>query len=529
MNHREILDALPEAVTVQDAEGRLVYANAAAAELVGYESPEAMLAAGGAQAMSEWTSTLEDGQDLKADHLPGRRALAGVQPASLVVRAIHNETGRLQWTRVQAVVVDGYAVNVVEDITTVKLAEVRQSVLAQAGELLSATPDVERTLQQLAQLAVPEIADWCVFDAPDGRGGARLVALAHSDPDKEELGRRLRARYPPDINPDEGLGKAFAGGNEHWPDLPPEIVAESAQDDEHRAILEGLGLRSVIVVPVRSSDEVFGALTLVHGTRSLTGADFSLALDLGRRAGQAIATARLFEQRTYIARTLQAALLPPALPQIEGWDLASLFAPAAGTEIGGDFYDLFFARDGWWLVVGDVCGRGTAAAALTSMVRYSLRSAAQLTDDAAVAVAQVNRALRDRGDFSLCTLALIRVGRDASVRLLRAGHPPAAVLRNEHVEWAGPVGPILGAVDDADWKSDDVALGATESIVLYTDGVLDARGESGRFGDERLAATLAEAPRTSAGSVLARLDSALSEFAAARDDDAAAVCARRTA
>jgi sigma-B regulation protein RsbU (phosphoserine phosphatase) len=213
---------------------------------------------------------------------------------------------------------------------------------------------------------------------------------------------------------------------------------------------------------------------------------------------------------------------------VAGWDLASLFAPAAGTEIGGDFYDLFFARDGWWLVVGDVCGRGTEAAALTSMVRYSLRSAAQLSDEPAIAVAQVNRALRDHGNLALCTLALIRVGRDGGVQLLRAGHPPAAVLRNGDVEWAGSIGPLLGALDDAEWASDEVALGSGESIVLYTDGVLDLRGAEERFGSDRLAATLADAPRASARSVLAGLESALDDFAVERDDDAAAVCAHRT-
>jgi PAS domain S-box-containing protein len=529
VNDRAILDALPEAVTVQDAEGALVYANPAAAALVGYESPEAMLAAGGAQAMAGWTSTHEDGRPLRAEDLPGRRALAGQAAASLVVRAIHNETGRLRWTRIQSLALDGHAVNLIEDITAVKLAELRQRLLAQAGQLLSGTPDVERTLEQVARLAVPELAEWCAFDVPDGRGGARLVAVAHSDPAKVELARELRTRFPATLTPEAGVGKAFAGGSEHYPDIPHELVAETAQSPEHLELLERISLRSAIVVPVRAGDEVFGALTLVDGARSLTEADFQLALDLGRRAGQAIATARLFEQRTYVARTLQAALLPPTLPSVAGWDLAALFAPAAGTDIGGDFYDLFFARDGWWLVVGDVCGRGTAAAALTSMARYSLRSAAQLADDPAVAVAQVNRALRDHGDLALCTLALIRVGRDGAVQLLRAGHPPAAVLRNGHVDWAGPVGPLLGALDDAEWQCEEVPLGAGESIVLYTDGVTDLRGSEERFGPERLAATLAGAPRTSAGSVLAGLESALDAFAEERDDDAAAVCAHRTA
>jgi PAS domain S-box-containing protein len=531
---RSIVDALPDAVTVQDASGRLVYANQRAADVVGFASPEAMIEAGGDAAIEGWTTTYEDGRQLVPDELPGRRALRGEEPEPVVLRAVHLATGRLQWTRVRSVPIhadDGsvaYAVNLMEDMTDVKLLEVRQRVLAQAGELLSGTPDLERTLQQVASLAVPEVAQWCAFDVPDGRGGTRQVALAHADPEKIALARMLRARYPPDIDPERGVGKALAGASDHYPDIPDELLEQGARDAEHLAILREIGMRSAIVVPVRAGAEVFGALTLVDGARSLTKADVELAEDLGRRAGQAITTARLFEQRTEVANILQAALLPPELPDIPGWDLASLFTPSTGTEIGGDFFDLFFARDSWWLVIGDVCGRGAPAAALTSMVRYSLRSAAQLSDDPVVATEQVNRTLTEHGDLSLCTLAVLRVGRTGGVEILCAGHPPAALVGPGGVEWVGRPGPMLGAYEDGTWASEPLDVRAGDAVVLYTDGVLDMRGEAGRFERERLAATLSGAAGGDARALLDTLGRELAGYSnRSTEDDAAAVCARR--
>ena len=532
---RAILDALPDGVTVQDATGALVYANRRAAAVVGFATPEAMLAAGGRAAMEGWTTTHEDGTPLVPERLPGRRALAGEHPEPMVLRAVHTVSGRLQWSRIRSVPIhdDGgavvLAVNLIEEITDVKLLELRQRVLARAGELLSGTPALQRTLQEVASLAVPEIAQWCAFDVPDVAGGARLVALAHTDPDKVALGRELRARYPPELDPARGLGKAFAGGSEFYPDIPYELLVEGARDEEHLALLRELGMRSAIIVPVRAGDLVFGALTLVDGARALTEADFTLAEDIGRRAGQAIATARLFEQRSEVAGTLQAALLPPELPEIPGWRLASMFTPAGGTEIGGDFYDVFLTPGAWWLVIGDVCGRGAPAAALTSMVRYSLRTAAQLSDDPVVATRQVNRTLRERGDLSLCSVAVLRIEPDGGAGLLRAGHPPAALVRDGAIAFHGEPGTMLGARDDGHWTTEHLDVGAGDTVVLYTDGVLDLRGRDDRFGEERLHGVLARAAGDPSA-MMRELEAALAAFAeGSAGDDAAAVCAHRVA
>ena len=529
---RRILDALPDAVTVQDSGGDLVYANEAAAVVVGFDSPEAMLAAGGIAVMDDFTTTREDGRPLVVDDLPGRRVLRGEEADPLVLRSVHQASGRLRWTRTHAVPIhdpDGsvaFAVNLIEDITDVKLVELRQRVLADAGQLLSGAPDLALIFQKVARLAVPEIAEWCAFDIPDGHGGVRLSALAHADPEKVALGRQMRIRYPPDLSGERGVARALAGESEYYPEIPEELLAETAQSEEHLEMVRAVGIRSAIIVPVRSGDQVLGALSLVDAARSFTHADLRFAEDLGRRVGQAIEIVQLFEQRSRVARTLAAALQPPVLPDVPGWELATLFQPAEG-EVGGDFYDLFFAPNSWWLEVGDVCGRGPTAAALTSMVRYSLRSAAQLRDDPARAARYVNEVLLDHGDMALSSVVVLRVWRTGGTELMCAGHPPAAVLTGGDVAWCGTPGLMLGAYADAEWRVDEVTLEPGQSVVLYTDGVPDLKGEEGRFGPEGLAEALAQGG-TDPREVLAALEARITSFAAGPpEDDAAVVCARR--
>ncbi len=117
--------------------------------------------------------------------------------------------------------------------------------------------------------------------------------------------------------------------------------------------------------------------------------------------------------RAEIAETLQRGLLPPPLPHIPGWSLAAMYRPAgAENEVGGDFYDAFRVAGGWMLVIGDVTGRGARAASITALARYTLRTAAQLTDDPLVALTTLNRALLARQDASLCSIAALGLSED---------------------------------------------------------------------------------------------------------------------
>jgi len=186
-----ILAALAEAVTVQDATGRMVYANDAAARLLGASSPEEVLHVSPEELTSRFTITKADGSPVTMDDLPGFRLLAGRDAPPLLTRSVHKETGREWWLLTKATLLDDdgpLAVNVIEDVTAATNAARRQRFLAEAGELLASSLDMDETLDTVARLAVPALADWCAVDLLDEDGALRRVALAHVDPDKLALG-----------------------------------------------------------------------------------------------------------------------------------------------------------------------------------------------------------------------------------------------------------------------------------------------------------------------------------------------------
>ena len=246
-----------------------------------------------------------------------------------------------------------------------------------------------------------------------------------------------------------------------------------------------------------------------------TAADLLEQREVGRRAGIAVENARLYSERSTIARTLQRALLPPALPDIPGYALATLYRPAGRENwVGGDFYDAFEVNGGWMVVVGDVAGRGAPAASLTAYSRHVLRTAAQLHTDPLDAVEFLNRQLYDRPGPALCTLCCVLLqerGPDAEATVVCAGHPlPFAVRRSGDPEPVGRFGTMLGAWTTAEFPRTKTTLAAGELFVLYTDGVTDTTGERERFGEERLQAVLADAREPD--QALRRIEDGLVEF-----------------
>ena len=180
-----------------------------------------------------------------------------------------------------------------------------------------------------------------------------------------------------------------------------------------------------------------------------------------------------------------------------GWPAAVSYLPAGElSEVGGDFYDLFRGPDGWMLIVGDMVGQGPEAATLSSLARYTLRAAAELTGDPARAIAHLNAMLRGQPGVPLCTAVCARIDEHANgvarLSLASAGHPPPLVVRGAEVTAVGHPGTIAGAFDAGEWTARDVELLPGDVLVLYTDGVLDAVGERDRYGEARLRASLEE-------------------------------------
>jgi serine phosphatase RsbU (regulator of sigma subunit) len=293
-------------------------------------------------------------------------------------------------------------------------------------------------------------------------------------------------------------------------------------------------MSSAIAVPMTAGPDTLGALVFVNegGSRRFSESDVELAREIGRRAGIAVQNARVASKRAEVARVLQRGLLPPALPAMPGWELATMYRPAGEVnEVGGDFYDAFEIDGGWMLVIGDVVGRGPAAASLTALARYTIRTAGMLTGDPLTCLSLLNDALLARQGISPCTAAIaILPDLDApgvDARVVCAGHPLPLLLRDGEVSDVGRPGPLLGAFEDPSWEVETVAIAAGEELVLYTDGVIEARGGAERFGDVRLRAAVSGATRPV--QVVAGVEAALTRFTpGAPDDDAALVAILRT-
>jgi serine phosphatase RsbU (regulator of sigma subunit) len=421
-------------------------------------------------------------------------------------------------------------VSVIADITASRRAELVQRLLAEAGEVLASSED---TLQRVAELCVPELADWCAISVPDDRGRLQTAAVAHSDPEEAALLRRVGERHPVSLDEPGGSARVFREGEPQLVnDVTDAMIAAAARDDEQLEALRGIGMRAALVVPMRTAERTIGVLSLVDAEsgRTFGEDDVTLAMELGRRAATALENQRLYAERSSIARTLQASLLPEALPELPGWRAASLYRPAGDENwVGGDFYEAFPVGADWMLVVGDVTGRGAPAAALTALMRHTLRTAATLTGSAIQALEKLNRDLTARPEVSLCTavcLVLREVEDGPEADVTCAGHPLPVLVRDGSAEYVGRFGPMLGAFDDEGWEAHTLAVHPSDVLVLYSDGVLDAVGVADRFGPERLLETLSGA--TGAADAVARIERALSGFeVGAQADDTAILAVER--
>ncbi len=517
------LGQLAEAVTVQRLDGRVAYANAAAVRLLGFATTEELIAADPAELTRRYLMLHPDGTQVRIDELPGRRVLAGEEAEPLLVRWLVKGTGDLRWSILKASALRDEtgrvtaAVNIIEDVTPVREAELIQRLLAEVGEVLASSLDLGETLQRVARLAVPELADWCGVEVLDARGRPQQVGLAHIDPERVRFGHELRRRYPPDLRREEGIaGVLRTGRTELVQDITDEVLQAAAADAEQLELWREVGFRSVLVVPLLAAGRVIGALSLVLSEegRRFTPADVRLAEELGRRAGTAVQQARLYAERSRIAHVLQASLLPPALPEVPGYATATLFRPAGeANEVGGDFYDVRrLEGDAVLVMVGDVTGKGETAAALTPRVRHTLATATALTGDLAAGLAHLNASLAREPVGTFCSVVASMLD-GARVRVVAAGHPPPVLVRPGGAPTSLSVaGPLLGAREDARWAVLDLVLAPGEALVLYTDGVTDAVGRDERFGTARLLAALAGAPSTDPGVLVEDVARALRGF-----------------
>lgn len=414
----------------------------------------------------------------------------------------------------------------------------RFEILGAIATASEATDSLESTFEKICDILVPEVADFCMIDLIDD-GEPKRVAVRVSPggtPGAEQflMGRRPSLPERMVSGEDDSLEPRF------YEQISEEDLRELAHDEGNDLdFLRGLGMRSAITLVLQARGRVKGTLTLgvAWSGRRYRRDDVRFAWILSGRVALTLDNSGLFADleraeaaRAEIAETLQRGLMPPPLPHIPGWSLAAMYRPAgAENEVGGDFYDAFPVADGWMLVIGDVTGRGARAASITALARYTLRTAAALTDDPQIALATLNRALLARRDTSLCSMAALALSDDPRqpVRIAVAGHLPPLLVDGEEVSEAAASDQVLGAFAEGEWRISESLVEPGQQLVMTTDGIVEAEGEDGRFGEQRLRTELAGAGNP-AGAVQ-RLEGALRAFTAdALDDDVAILAVARS-
>jgi serine phosphatase RsbU (regulator of sigma subunit)/anti-sigma regulatory factor (Ser/Thr protein kinase) len=291
------------------------------------------------------------------------------------------------------------------------------------------------------------------------------------------------------------------GRSELYPEVTDEMLEQSIDDPEQLRLFRELGLSSIMIVPLIARARTLGTLTLVHAEsgRRYGEDDLRFAEDLARRAAVAVDNARLYTQEHHAVVTLQQSLLPRQLPDIPGMEFAARYLPAtSAVDVGGDWYDAISLGDGSvGLVIGDVAGHGLEAAAVMGQFRNALRAYALDGAGPAATVERLNRLTRTFEQNDMATLVYGEFDASAGrMRFVRAGHPPPLIRAADgQVSTVNGRGSLpVGVSPSAHYEASLLELAPDTTLLLYTDGLVERRGETLEAGIARLERVLAEAP-----------------------------------
>ncbi len=401
------------------------------------------------------------------------------------------------------------------------------ALLAEASELLAGTLDADLALSLTTQLVVPRFGAWAAVWSMDDHGPV-LSAVSHEAEDgaapiREALasaeGTRLAQRIADVLAMQRSTLVQAA-------DLPLRLRAEASGELIGVALTARRRMLGVLLVAAAGAP----GRAVAHDAEAA-----GLLADLATRAAVGIDVGMLFKEQREVARALQASLLPPALPVTAELEFGARYLAAGDMNtVGGDFYDAFALDDGdWAVVVGDVCGRGPEAAAITGLARSVLRVCLRDGRPAMDAYVRLNREILDLGHrsrFCTCVLAVVRSGpTHTSVRLTIAGHPPPVLARaSGQASFVGTMGTLIGVMPELSLHETEVLLGPGDALVLYTDGVTERRKGTEMLDDSGLLAVVTSAIGQRADQIAAAVEKKVSEFSpeTARDDLAIVVVRR---
>ena len=425
------------------------------------------------------------------------------------------------------------AVTTLVDVTEAHRREARARFVAGATEVLARSLDPDETLHRLARLAVPEIADWCTVHVRTGNS-LRLVALAHRDGRQVARALEFDRLYPAHLEDEGGVAAVLRSGR---PQLTEAITREMIEAAGHgrdfvELLYDDLGLRSALIVPLSARGAVFGALTLIDAEsgRRFDADDVAFATELAVHAALAVDNARLYVEQSAIADTLQTSLLPYRLPTLPDVEIATRYRAARleGNFAGGDFFDVWeIDPERFGFAIGDVSGKGAAAAALTALIRHTVRTASICLPSHAPAdvLWMLNDAVVKRtppGRFCTAVYGLgERTVNGLRITLGSAGHPRPYLIcaDGSPVQQPGLNGPLLGVVPSIEPTEYVVMLSPGDRLVLFTDGVTERRHRGRLFGDTRLRPLLESRRGGTADSLVEAIETAVAEFAPGQPQD----------
>lgn len=514
-NHlAQVVSGTQDAVLSKDTDGVLTSWNPAAERLYGYTAEEAI---------GQHVSILMP-DELKHEE---RDILDRVVRRGEPLRTYETERIRKDGTRINVSLtvsriedpvlgVVGASV-VARDITAEMRRRRAQAFLAGASRDFDSSLDPNETARNIVHAAIPDLAEVCVIDfmRPDGRIGESVAAATR--PRVAATLEEIRRATPLDPASDHPVATVLREGRAMiWRDLKaPDVVDQVVQSEAHRRLMEEAGYSSATVVPLVARGHTLGTLSFLHATNNLRYDETDLAFlaELGSRAAMALDNARLFRERDSIARDLQRGLRPPRPAEVPGLEISVFFEAAGeGIEIGGDLYDVLPTEDGCWLLIGDVAGKGSAAAGVSVAVRHAVRGLTREVDEPEEVLNRVNEMLLEgQGLNDFATALLIRMRECEGgwrAELASAGHPPAVHLNGVGAKQFGG-GSVLGAWAQAPPQIHEATINPGETLILCTDGWHEA-GPVDRHRDSAALAELAGEYR----------DAELSELTAALLEDA---------
>ena len=404
---------------------------------------------------------------------------------------------------------------VARNITSEKRHRIAQEFLARSAAALEASLDVDEIARTIVETAVPDLAELSLIDFLEDDGTIGRSTIAAADPQVAAELEAIRRETPLELEGNHPVaqvlrtGRSLALHNLNDSSIQEEV----AQNEEHRDFMLRADYNSAVVAPMFARGRLVGALSFLHvaNDRRFDQDDLELIEDLAARSAMALDNARLYADRDRIASVLQRGLRPDVPQPIPGLELSVVFEAAGeGVELGGDFYDVIGVGDTHYVLVGDVAGHGPEVAAYTAQIRHTVRALALFGTDPADIVERVNTVLRetDTGErFATLQLARIETRESGAidVELASAAHPPAVLVRGEGATETLSGGAIVGV-----WQQIDVAVHRftvepRETLLLYTDGWLEAGPVDAHRTPEELAREMAAIADDDLDTVLERL------------------------